>query len=271
MKQLMLLLEESQASKEAKAKGLEYLGYGRYGKKGKTTHTVEKGRLVPVKKSAIDPETEKAKNDLYKSGKGPKDTLAPKKKPLSGSTPKVAQQQDFNTMTDTWFDDLSSFGTGDDVALNKAIMSLRYLTGRSPTANTLQQVRKVLPALGAVGKKAAKQVDMVLSNGFKGEFKKQFGEHSQASELLSMLRQAALYDEPQEEDGMNDKLVDQILDQQEKIIEKRYGKRAMQNANYGNVADDDMYGTKVYTNEGPKYLATHVGKNGKLTHQWEDD
>lgn len=54
MKQLMLLLEESQASKEAKAKGLEYLGFGRYGKrKGETatvTHTVSKGKLVPVKK-----------------------------------------------------------------------------------------------------------------------------------------------------------------------------------------------------------------------------
>ena len=48
MKQLMLLMEESQASKEAKAKGLEYMSFGRYGKGGKQTHTVKNGRLVPI-------------------------------------------------------------------------------------------------------------------------------------------------------------------------------------------------------------------------------
>jgi hypothetical protein len=48
MKQLMLLVEESQASKEAKAKGLEYMSFGRYGKGGKQTHTVKNGHLVPL-------------------------------------------------------------------------------------------------------------------------------------------------------------------------------------------------------------------------------
>ena len=48
MKQLVLLLEESQASAEAKRLGLDYLSFGRYGKNGKQTHAVIKGKLVPI-------------------------------------------------------------------------------------------------------------------------------------------------------------------------------------------------------------------------------
>jgi hypothetical protein len=42
---------ESQASDDAKRQGLEYYGFGRYGKDGKTTHHVVDGKLQPVKGS----------------------------------------------------------------------------------------------------------------------------------------------------------------------------------------------------------------------------
>lgn len=39
--------EQSPAAKEAKAKGLISMGFGRYGKNGKVTHTVVNGKLTP--------------------------------------------------------------------------------------------------------------------------------------------------------------------------------------------------------------------------------
>ena len=43
------LLEDSEASKKAKQMGLDYYKFGRYGKDGKVTHTVDdNGKLVPV-------------------------------------------------------------------------------------------------------------------------------------------------------------------------------------------------------------------------------
>lgn len=44
--------EESEAAKQAKAQGLEYLSFGRYGKDGKVTHTVQNGKLVPISPAA---------------------------------------------------------------------------------------------------------------------------------------------------------------------------------------------------------------------------
>lgn len=43
---------ESQASDDAKSKGLEYYEFGRWGKDGKTTYVTQKGKLVPVKNKA---------------------------------------------------------------------------------------------------------------------------------------------------------------------------------------------------------------------------
>ena len=44
---------ESQASDAAKAQGLEYMSFGRWGKDGKVTHTTQSGKLVPIK--SMDP------------------------------------------------------------------------------------------------------------------------------------------------------------------------------------------------------------------------
>ena len=42
-----LIKEESEAAKKAKSMGLDYMGFGRYGKKGKQSHAIENGKLVP--------------------------------------------------------------------------------------------------------------------------------------------------------------------------------------------------------------------------------
>lgn len=43
--------QDSQVSQQAKAMGLTYLGFGRYGKDNKVTHTVQNGRLIQKIKS----------------------------------------------------------------------------------------------------------------------------------------------------------------------------------------------------------------------------
>lgn len=274
MKQLMLLVEESQLAKQAKAKGLEYLGFGRWGKNGTTTHKSEKGRLVPVKKDDYDPHAaERARKDMgaindprvgqmkpekepypkllkkhvvepYKSGDDPdnwwrdaflahggymgKDDAAkamknPKlaksfkslygdyiKKDKTGNyvwpeqmseATQISELQadgknDFSDQTDTWFDDLSDYEEMGTIAMeDKALAAMRKLVLRPPTQNTLQQLQAVSSALGhaGVGKKIAVHIGRVLKNDFKGEFKKQYGDHSQASEVISLLRQALNY------------------------------------------------------------------------------
>ena len=47
--QIAAMDEESQAVKDAKAAGLTYMEFGRWGKDGVQTHKSERGRLVPVK------------------------------------------------------------------------------------------------------------------------------------------------------------------------------------------------------------------------------
>lgn len=54
------LQHESQASDDAKRQGLEYKGFGRWGKDGKITHTTQSGKLVPVR----DPKTGQADRKL---------------------------------------------------------------------------------------------------------------------------------------------------------------------------------------------------------------
>jgi hypothetical protein len=46
---------ESQAGDDAKRQGLEYLGFGRYGKDGKMTHKTVGGKLQPVKQGSGTP------------------------------------------------------------------------------------------------------------------------------------------------------------------------------------------------------------------------
>jgi hypothetical protein len=46
------LQTESKVSDEAKRQGLEYFGFGRYGKNGKVTHQADNDRLVPLERKA---------------------------------------------------------------------------------------------------------------------------------------------------------------------------------------------------------------------------
>ena len=46
-----MLNEDSQSSQQAKKLGLEYMGFGRYGKNGTVTHTVDNNKLIPVSKT----------------------------------------------------------------------------------------------------------------------------------------------------------------------------------------------------------------------------
>jgi len=46
--------EESKVAKQAKAQGLEYLGFGRWGKDGKMTHTTTNGKLIPYSKAGME-------------------------------------------------------------------------------------------------------------------------------------------------------------------------------------------------------------------------
>lgn len=41
--------EESEIAKQVKSLGLDYMGFGRYGKDKKVTHTIQNGKLVPKK------------------------------------------------------------------------------------------------------------------------------------------------------------------------------------------------------------------------------
>ena len=43
--------ENSEIAKQAQQLGLDYLGFGRYGKNKKVTHTSQTGRLVPKQKN----------------------------------------------------------------------------------------------------------------------------------------------------------------------------------------------------------------------------
>ena len=62
---------ESQASDAAKQQGLEYMGFGRYGKDGKVTHKSERGRLVPTVSADVGlrpGKTKGSKDKMYKPG-----------------------------------------------------------------------------------------------------------------------------------------------------------------------------------------------------------
>lgn len=50
-----VMQQESQASDDAKRQGLDYFGFGRYGKDGKITHKSSGGKLAPVKATGTTP------------------------------------------------------------------------------------------------------------------------------------------------------------------------------------------------------------------------
>jgi len=91
-------LKESAASDEAKKKGLEYLSFGRYGKKGKQTHKVEKGKLVPI--------TSGGKVDGGKDVSNPETAIADHEKwaRTHKDTPKIDKYGEENDPSNWWRD-----------------------------------------------------------------------------------------------------------------------------------------------------------------------
>lgn len=66
--------EESKVAADAKAKGLTYMKFGRWGKDGKMTHTTVNGKLIPYSKAGIERTTGmkfgrgKNANNMYGNG-----------------------------------------------------------------------------------------------------------------------------------------------------------------------------------------------------------
>ena len=95
MKQLILLLEESQVAKQAKAMGLDYLEFGRYGKNGKMTHKVVNGKLVPA---TSDEKSGKPPLPKTKSGKlDPSSASKPLPTKYKGKDIAAADSQEYMT------------------------------------------------------------------------------------------------------------------------------------------------------------------------------
>jgi hypothetical protein len=177
---------ESIASDQAKKMGLEYFGFGRYGKKNKQTHKVENGKLVPAKRKVP------AEHDPQRDTNKPSKMVHDEPIPMGTKVPKA---ENFNDDTDSWFDDLSELTDGKlgtIAAEDKTLDALRKLSKQPSTENTLRMIKRIAPVLkrNMIGDKVGSQIDAILQNMYKREFKKQYGEHSQTSEFLSMLRQA---------------------------------------------------------------------------------
>jgi len=81
---------DSEAGRKAKQLGLDYMKFGRYGKKGKVTHKIENGKLVPF--SGAEPD---------KKGVAPKQTakVAPQ-----GTAPKIDKYGKENDPSNWWRD-----------------------------------------------------------------------------------------------------------------------------------------------------------------------
>ena len=59
-----------------------------------------------------------------------------------------------------------------------------------------------------------------------------------------------------------------IYDAQEKEIKKKYGKRAMEYANYGWGVDDHSVSTKVYVK--PTMILSSCFEGKKIVHEWSE-
>jgi hypothetical protein len=108
-------------------------------------------------------------------------------------------QRSFNTDVDMWFDDVTDFASGKEGTIaveDRALDTLRKLAKASPTAQTLDKIRLVIGKLFGGRKQfewVRAQAARIINNNYKEEFKFQYGQHSQTSEFLSMLRQALNY------------------------------------------------------------------------------
>ena len=79
--------------------------------------------------------------------------------------------------------------------------------------------------------------------------------------------------------GKSTAILDRVYAEQHKMIEKRYGKRAADEANYGWGANEGSIATKVYLGGGSRGVGNMVLQTGydprkpvdqKLDHRWSE-
>lgn len=151
MRQLMLLLEDSATSKQAKRLGLDYLQFGRYGKGGKVTHVSKAGKLVkvkphtPTKGGKVKPKVKKPVTPQVPTGAGGATPLGIKPKKLSPQENKLKHDiwQDYSE-TNSVFD----YKSNDDQYSKSEVNKLR---------KRLESLQKI--ATKKYGAKFAKDMD----------------------------------------------------------------------------------------------------------------
>jgi hypothetical protein len=196
-----MLLIESATSDQAKKLGLEYFGFGRYGKKGKQTHIVKNDKLVKVPPTSVTAN----KKDVASGSKMFQKPLATKTSrgeydPINadGAKSQISNTK-FSADSDNWYDDTVEWTIdpqkwrGEYEALDR----LKKLVKVAPTKSTIQAIYNTANAVERPHlKRIASQAAKILNNKYKNEFKNQFGLGvSQASEFLSHLRQALTYND----------------------------------------------------------------------------
>lgn len=68
MIKLTELLNESNASDQAKKLGLDFMSFGRYGKNGEVTHVSRNGELIPIENDMADDDEIEPLPSLYGTG-----------------------------------------------------------------------------------------------------------------------------------------------------------------------------------------------------------
>jgi hypothetical protein len=102
-------------------------------------------------------------------------------------------EDDFSQSSDVWFDKIVDAKPDQK---DPEVKRLTELVGKKPTKGTLDSVEKVVSGISAPwAKDVKKHIKKMRSGEFKHEFKKFDGDHSQTSELLSLLGQALRYND----------------------------------------------------------------------------
>jgi hypothetical protein len=116
--------EDSEMANQAKAQGLDYMQFGRYGKDGKVTHKSEKGKLVPITKAQATKSTGmhfgrgKNANTMYSPRSyAPSATFDPKMGKVQKNRPSdsPAAQQKKNAPKDSLAPDYSGQTSSDKI------------------------------------------------------------------------------------------------------------------------------------------------------------
>ena len=172
----------------------------------KATPSLPKGPIAGGKRATInDPIDEPTTGWVYrrKENTGTQHHITPYDEMWEQGNIKMKKfaTVNFNRDTDTWYDALSDFVTGNqgmNTTESRLIFRLNKLSKLSPSENTILQISKLLDATFKVVKEKsilnlAKQAKGILNNAYVSEFKNQYGPHSQASEFLSVLNQSLSY------------------------------------------------------------------------------